>query len=107
VKAGELRHRISILAPTSATDPYGQQTEVFESVGDRWAKVEEMPTGEMQIDDGVEYKQRIKATIRALGAKIISQRSKVEYNGLLFNVVSVADPRGEGQMLEIVAERAD
>lgn len=107
MKAGELRHRIRILAPTSTSDTYGQQTETFTTAGYRWAKVEEMPTGEMQIDDGVEYKRRIKATVRALGTKIISQRSKIEYDGAQFNVVSVADPRGEGQMLEVVAERAD
>ncbi len=107
MKAGTLRHRVRLLSPTSTSDSFGQPIETYTTSGYRWAKVEELPAGEQQINDGTTNKVRIKVTVRALGTKIISARSRIEYAGAQYAVVSVIDPTGEGIMLEVIAEGGD
>jgi len=108
VKAGELRHRISIANPSESADGFGQFIETYSSAGSRWAKVEEEQFGEQQINDGTVNKRRISIAVRGNAAKsLISVRSRITFGGEIFNVLSVTDPDCLGQTTVVVAEKAD
>ena len=104
MKVGKMCHRVSIRNPSTTVDAFGQSNEAFTTVATRWAKVAEIPLGEQQAYDGTENRQRIAVTIRALGSKLVTVRSALIYNNTTYNVVSVVDPDGLNEVLEIVAE---
>lgn len=105
MKAGLLRHRVTIATAAEAQDEYGQQVETYPPGSTVWAQVEQQQQSEGEAQEGVVRRRRIVVTIRQ--PLTVTTRSRVTFGGVDHNVVDVIDPNGDGYLWQIVAERID
>ena len=105
MRAGRLRHRVTITTPTQTQDEYGQQVETFANGETVWAEVVQQAMPEQQEQDGTVRRRQITVTVRQ--PRAITARSRVTFGGADHNVLSVIDPDGDGYLWQIVAERID
>lgn len=105
MRAGNLRHRVTIATPTQTQDEYGQQIETFPAGDTVWAEVVQQAQAEEQEQDGTVRKRQIVITVRQ--PRAVTARSRITFDNADHNVVSIIDPNGDGYLWQIVAERID
>lgn len=103
MKAGTLRHRVTITQPTTTIDAYGQEVESYGDAVTVWADVKEQALTEAQVEDGTATIQAISVIVRR--PVTLTARSRVQYDGRTFDVKSIIDPDGVGAAYEVRAER--
>lgn len=103
MRAGKMRHRITLTTRTLAVDAFGQQIETWASPVTVWAEVMQLPVGEQQAYEVTEQKSRINIFMRYLAG--VSTSSRVAYAGLDYNIVSVINLEGRNATIEMSAER--
>ncbi|AEE98030.1 phage head closure protein [Mahella australiensis] len=103
MRAGELRHRITIQEAISAQDKAGQPIEAWQDVVTVWAKIEDLngreylaakqvPANEVTTRITIRWRDGIKPTMRI----ITEQR--------IFDIQSIIDPDGRKQQLELMCK---
>jgi len=103
IRAGELRHRITLRAVTRTEDEGGGYTETPTDVGVVWAKVEPLQGTEQAafLQTGMTAPHRF--TIRYQEG--VTGATEIGYEGKRFNVTSVTDPDAARRELVILADQ--
>lgn len=99
--SGRLRHRVSIQKATETRDAAGGVIQSWATVAKRWASIQPA-TGKERIEaDQVESRITHKITMRHYTN--LSPEYRIEHNGRLFGVVSVANLDDRGIFNEVMA----
>ena len=103
MRAGELRHRITIEAPMATQNAFGEPIEGWTTVADVWASREDLSgreaflamqtMAEVTTRFRMRYRDGVNATMRILS------------DGSIYRVTSVADPDGTRRSLVILTAR--
>ena len=102
MRAGLLRHRITISTPSTAQDAFGQAIETYPAGTTVWGEVTEQQQAEDQEQDGTVRRRRLTIVIRQPFS--LTTRSRIEYGGSNFNVSDIIDPYGDASLWKIIAE---
>jgi SPP1 family predicted phage head-tail adaptor len=103
MRAGQLRHRVTIETTTEVQDQYGEPVETWTTLAEVWASREDLAGREafaaqqVQADVTTRFQMRFLAGVTAK-ARLIS-------DGVTYNVTSVADADGRGKTLTLLAAR--
>jgi SPP1 family predicted phage head-tail adaptor len=102
VRAGLLRHRVTISTPTTTQDAFGQAIETYPAGTTVWAEVIEQQQAEDQEQDGTVRRRKLSIVIRQ--PFTLTTRSRISYGGSDFNVSDIIDPDGDAAFWKIIAE---
>lgn len=100
MKAGTLRHRVTVQTRTDAVDPIGQPVTTWDTVGSVWADVR-YQTGLGAIKAGADVSVS-KVSIRVRQAAY-APGQRIVYGNEVFAVKAVM-PDGTGSHVDLVAE---
>lgn len=103
MRAGELRHRITVQESIAVQDETGQPIETWQDIATIWAKIEDLngreylaakqvPANEVTTRITIRWRDGIKPTMRV----ITEQR--------IFDIQSIIDPDGCMQKLELMCK---
>jgi SPP1 family predicted phage head-tail adaptor len=106
MNAGDLRHRIAVQAKTSTQDASGDPVDSWATLATIWGKVEPVRGREATYaGDQVLGEMDTRVTVRYSPASAqITQGHRLEHQGSIFNVVSVAHVRLGKQTIEILCK---
>jgi SPP1 family predicted phage head-tail adaptor len=102
VRAGLLRHRVTISTPSTAQDAFGQAIETYPVGTTVWGEVTEQQMAEDQEQDGTVRRRKLSIVIRQ--PLTLTTRSRISYGGSDFNVTDIIDPYGDSSLWKIIAE---
>jgi SPP1 family predicted phage head-tail adaptor len=103
MRAGELRHRITIEHATEVQDEYGEPLKVWAPFVEAWASREDLTGREAFQAQQVRAELTTRFGMRYVDG--ITAKMRVNAGGVLYDIASVADPEGRGRTLIIMAER--
>lgn len=100
---GKLRHRISILAKSTATrDDDGYPTETWDELFKVWANYEAISGKEYFQAAAVQAEQQVRFTMR-YRAEITTDK-RIRFDGKDYEIKAVIDKDGRKQYLQVMAE---
>ncbi len=103
MKAGDLRHRVTIQTATETTDAYGQPVQTWGTTGVRFARVEPMEGREQFHGQGVRTDVTHRVTMRKDPALTIRGKQRLLFEGRTLNVEWAKDLDERGRELVIYA----
>lgn len=103
MRAGSLRHRVTLYDLVESRDAIGGVTEGWGNSRDRWASADQQSAREYLAVQGVGEEAAMKFVLRY--DPTFSMTSKIEWNGSAFYPSSVRDVEGRTRTLEVVASR--
>jgi SPP1 family predicted phage head-tail adaptor len=101
MRAGELRHSITIEKPTYEQNAYGEQSASWAVHGTDWAKIELAGGSETSVAEGITTKYSYKITIRYRDDLKPSYR--ILYGSRILSINSIADIGGRSRATLISA----
>lgn len=101
MRAGELRHRVTIQQKTITQDTYGAEVETWAAVTTVWAKIEDLsgreyfaaqqvPTAQVSTRVTIRWRADVKPEMRALA------------NGRVLDIKAALDPDGRKRELQLM-----
>lgn len=101
MRAGQLRHRVTIQRATVTRDSHGQETRAFAKLASRWANIQ--PIRAREIVDGGATEQDVthKVTLRHFPGLLPTDRFL--HGGRTFAIQSVINPGERNVMTELLA----
>lgn len=106
MRAGLLRHRISIMRPTKTIDAYGQAIETWASVATVWARVKYVVVPEDDQAEGMHTVEKVEIEVRQ--PLTVYTGDRIEHDGVTYNITSITDPdEGAFQRYSILAQRQE
>lgn len=103
MESGKLRHRISIGAPATGQDQYGEPVEGWTPVAEAWAEREDLSGRELFVAQQVAAEITTRFKLRHIAGLTAKQRLLLD--GEAYDIKSVADPDGRRRTLIILAAR--
>lgn len=104
MRAGALRHSITIERQVSTRDKFGAPSSEWEVFATTYAAIEDL-TGREALE-AQQVKSRITSRITMRYLDGITPSMRINHNGQLYNILWVADPEGRKRVLHLHAERA-
>lgn len=98
---GKLNRRVGIMHKVETVDELLQTTHRFEVVHKVWSGIE--PVSMKEITDGDKVKYEATNTFVIRYRPDVTEEMKIEYNGKIFDIISVIDPMEKHESLEITA----
>jgi SPP1 family predicted phage head-tail adaptor len=89
MKAGSLRHQITIQTKTATTDAYGGPVDVWEDLETVWAAVEPLQGRELVTAQAVNAETTTRITIRYREG--VTPANRIVFEGKYYNLLSVVD----------------
>lgn len=102
IKAGDLRHRITIQERVKVSDNMGSYTIVYSDVVSVWAALWPVSAKEQISSDKIEM-----STIRRIRIRYYSDLDssmRIEFGTRHFNIVSIINPDEKNEMLDLICE---
>lgn len=103
MRAGKLRHRIAIEAPTGAQNEFGEPVDTWAVHSAVWASKEDLTGREAFAAQQVNAAVSTRFGVRFIEG--INARMRIVHDGTLYNIVSASDPDGRKRELVIIAAR--
>ncbi len=107
MRAGALRHRLTIRAATTADDGRGGQTVTWSDVATDWGSVESLGAREFLQSGAMQNAMTHLVKMRYRSSLTVKHRLYWATRSLLFEIVSLRDPDGRGRELELECIEAD
>jgi SPP1 family predicted phage head-tail adaptor len=101
MRAGKLRHQITIQRKSLTTDEYGGPVETWADVDTVWASVEPLSGRELANAQTVNAEITTRITMRYLAGVIAADR--IVFEGRFYNLQSVIDEEMKHRQLVIMA----
>lgn len=101
MRAGSLRHQITIQAKSIGTDTYGGPTETWADVATVWAAVEPLSGRELTNAQAVYAETTTKITMRYRAGVI--QATRIMFGGRYYNIQAIVDTEQRHRELIIMA----
>ena|SRR5436305_1212602 len=105
LRAGELRHKVSIRRPTQVRNAKGGFDQTWPVVCEPWAKVEGIDGRESTMEHTLMGISVYRVTIRWRAGILQSDQLRLS-DGTETNIRSVADPDGRRERLVIICDTA-
>jgi SPP1 family predicted phage head-tail adaptor len=104
MRAGSLRHRVTIQQATVTRDAIGGEVKTWEAVADRWASVEPLTGREFfsAQQEGAQLSARIR--LRYLAGIVPTMR--VVHGSAVYDVKAVVNVEGRSRELHLMVEEA-
>lgn len=103
LKAGELRHRITIQSVTEAQDTYGEADGTWATFATVWAAMKALG-GSEGFTAGTDRPQgRYLFTVRHRDD--LTEKMRISYGGQTYDIESIQDPDGRKVSLEVLGVR--
>lgn len=103
MQAGKLRHQVTIEAPTTTPNAFGERVETWAPFATVWASREDLAGREAFVAAQWRADVTTRFTLRFLDG--VTAKMRVNDGGTLYNIASVSDPEGRGRTLVIIAAR--
>lgn len=103
MKAGELRHRITLEQPSETQDKYGEVLTSWTTLATVYARKEDLTGRELFQAQQVNASVSTRFTIRhrpGLTAKL-----RVNHGGTIYNIESIQDPDGRSRQIVLICSR--
>lgn len=100
MRAGKLRHKVTIQQPTLATNSIGEATKTWSTYAQAWANVQPLTGRELFASQQVNAEQTVRITIRALSGVVPTMR--VLFDGRYYEILSVIDREERGIYMELM-----
>ena len=97
VRAGRLRHRVTIQSRSQSLNEYGEPSNSWASAGSVWAAVEPARQGEGKEADGRQATATHLVTIRYLAG--VDPTDRVVFGSRTLDIVGVANPEERNDRL--------
>lgn len=104
MRAGRLRHRITIQENQPMTDAYGQPVENWVDVATVWGAVEPQRAVERFVDEANQLLASRTTLIVIRYRTGVSVESRVSWSGLTFNIRSIVNPDWRNRELQLTCE---
>jgi SPP1 family predicted phage head-tail adaptor len=105
MRAGKLRHRITIEAPTASQDEYGEPIPTWAPLFTVWAAREDLAGREYFAAAQIQSEVTTKFRIRHRDG--ITAKMRVNDGGRLYDIAAVQDPEGRGRELILLCVRRE
>ena len=109
MRAGNLRHRVTIQARSTAISDSGASTDTWANVGTVWARIS--PAKGKAITAGAESSgvQAFQITIRKPPHLTVDQDSRIVHAGVVYQIQDPVDPELHGERIDLICNvwRAD
>lgn len=102
---GELKHRVTLLKPTSIINENGFETEGFIEFKTVWASVSNLSGREYFAAAAVQKEKIVKFLIRAISD--INETMIIAFQGKQYNITSIDNIKYENKYVEIKALEVD
>lgn len=86
---GRMRTRITIQAPTYATNDYGESVPTYSTLATVWCKWEPQTQKELSKRESAATEDQVKVTMRYLST--VTTKCRVSKDGALYNILSAID----------------
>jgi len=101
MRAGKLRHQITLQRKSLTPDEYGGPVETWTDVGTVWASVEPLQGRELTNAQTVNAETTTKITMRYVSG--VTAADRIVFGGRFYNLQSVIDPEMKHRELIILA----
>lgn len=99
IRAGSLRHRVTLQTPVITQDAFGGQVKSWQNVTDLWAMVESLSGSELIAARQIFAEALYKVTIRYYPS--ITDKHRIVYNGMNMDITNVSDVETRHIMIEL------
>ena len=103
MRAGKLRHRITIEAPTAVQDQYGEPVEGWTPFVSVMASREDLAGREWFAAQQTQSEVTTRFVLRYVAG--VTTTMRVALDGVVYNIVSAADPDGKRRTLILTTAR--
>ena len=106
MRAGRLRHSVTIERQSSAQDAYGQRMETWTTLATKRAAIEPLNGDEYFTSKGenTEVEARIRLRYDSAIADL-SSSDRVNHDGIIYDIISVINPSESGKEFLLMCKR--
>ena len=102
MRAGLLRHRITVQAATSSRNATGEPVAAWAAVGVRWGQILPLSGREATPGSQVEGRNTVRITIRYYPG--LTAEHRLTHDGRIFEILSVINPNERGIISDCLCE---
>lgn len=102
MRAGRLRHRVTVQRATDSIDQYGDQTPTWTALGTVWASVEPLSGREYFAAAQMQSEINARVTLRPISGVTITPKDRVKFGTRYFDVQSVINLEERGRELQLL-----
>ena len=102
MRAGKLRHKITIQDYTESQNGYGAVTKTWSDYATLWASIEPIRGREFWESQQINAEVTAKITIRYLAD--INPKMRVKYGNRIFEIISVINPEERNVELQLMVK---
>lgn len=100
MRAGSLRHRVSILHASEGRGTMGDVTSQWQAIGTCWASVEPLSGRELMLAQQIQAEATIRVRMRYRSD--VTHQSRILHNQRTLDVVQVINPAERNEELELL-----
>ena len=104
MRAGKLRHKITIQYYTESQNSYGEMTKTWSDYATVWASIEPIMGREFWESQQINAEVTAKITIRYLAD--INPKMRVKYGSRIFEIISVINPEEKNRELQLMVKES-
>lgn len=102
MRAGRLRHRVTLQRATDGIDQYGDQTPTWTALATVWAAVEPLSGREYLLAQQVHGEATVRITIRPVANVTLTPKDRVRFGARYFDVQSVINKDERNREIELL-----
>ncbi len=102
MRAGSLRHRITIQQATTTQDAYGEPVPTWATYATRWAAIVPVSGSEADVDGMETAEVRHKFRIRHTSG--VRPKMRISYDSRVFEILAVIDVGERGKQMELICQ---
>ena len=103
MRAGRLRHRLTLQSKTTTQDAYGAAVVSWADQGEVWGAIEPITGKEYFAQDQVQSEVRVRIVLRYTSG--LDTTWRVKHSGLYYDIVDVIDHDLQGRMMTLMARQ--
>ena len=104
MRAGKLRHKVTIQDYTESQDSYGAVTKTWSDYATIWASIEPVRGREFWDSKQINAEITAKITIRYLSG--ITPKMRIKYGARIFEIISVINPEERNKELQLMVKES-
>ena len=104
MRAGKLRHKITIQDYTESQNSYGEVTKTWSDYATVWASIEPVRGREFWDSKQINAEITAKITIRYLAG--VTPKMRIKYGARIFEIISVINPEERNKDLQLMVKES-
>ena len=104
MRAGKLRHKVTIQDYTESQNSYGEMTKTWSDYATVWASIEPVRGREFWESQQINAEVTAKITIRHLYG--INPKMRVKHDNRIFEIISVINPEERNVELQLMVKES-